>query len=162
MTTKITRNESGETTLSVMLGAAIGAFIVGGFILFFFTANATATQAAEHASTQTGFVQAANRIGRDIQSAERLVAVSPDSLVVDSGATWTRWSVDADGTLGSQHAAEGTTDWAGVPAKVTARNISPNVFTLDPNPLYAGRLIDLTLASTSGGEEIASSATVQP
>ena len=161
MTTKFTRNERGETTLSVMLGAAIGAIIIGGFMAFFLTANGTATQSAEHASTQTGFVQAANRIGRDVQEAERFVAVSPDVLVVDSGTTWTRWSVDADGVLVSQHAAEGTTDWSDVSAQTVARNVAANVFAANPNPSYGGRLVDITLSSTSGGEEIASSATLQ-
>lgn len=76
-----TRNQRGEATISILIGAAIGSVVLFGAMNFAGAAMTGAGANATSAQTEAQVTEASNRIRRDIQRAEH-VTVTPRSVEV--------------------------------------------------------------------------------
>lgn len=81
MDTRKIRTERGETTVSVLVGMFVGSLIIGGLMLFYFSANDASQVNVTRADQEADAVKVLNRAGRDIAEAARVDATSTHQRV---------------------------------------------------------------------------------
>lgn len=138
-------DESGTMTLSTLFGAVLGAIVLAGFMNFWLSANDSAVDRVDRSRQHVNLAQAANRISSDVKNASVPPSVvAPNDLRIERATETHRWLVQEDGTLVSQVAPNGTTDWASIPTQVWTTDVAHAAFALT-TPSSRSMLIRINL-----------------
>ncbi len=91
------RDERGEGTIGVVVGAAIGLVVLAALLAFVVQSQSTASATTANAREQAHIVEASNRVRTWINNATSVVLVEPHRLVTEevtgTGATYRRETV---------------------------------------------------------------------
>jgi hypothetical protein len=101
------RSEDGISTLSTIIGSIIGAIVLAGFAMFYFSAMHGADTSQKHTVAEANSVKVVNRFNRDVAEGRSIEYAGANDVVIEATKvvnkkttySRTRYTAKSDGTV---------------------------------------------------------------